>query len=249
MLAQHPQALQQQIAEVDGVEGLQPRLIHGVELAALAIGEGACLASGHAGGVKAPVLPVVDLMGERPCGPALVVHILRLQNLFQQADLIVGVQNGEGGLQAHEFSVATQDLGADGVEGAEPGHALAPRPHERADALLHLAGGLVGEGDRQQLLRPRPARRDDMGDAGGQHTRLARARTRQHQHRAIHGLHRLTLFRVEPFEIAWRPDGGGTGARSDAALPGGGRYGEIGLISARQVKGIGQGERLQARTE
>ena len=88
-----------------------------------------------------------------------------------------------------------------------------------------------------------------MGDAGGEHPGLACACPRQHQHGAIHGLHRLALLGVEPFEIARRPDGGGAGARGDPALPGGGRYGEIGLISARQVKGIGQGERLQARTE
>jgi hypothetical protein len=47
-------------------------------------------------------------------------------------------------------------LHADGVEGAEPGHALDHAADEPADALLHLARGLVGEGDGEDLAGPAP---------------------------------------------------------------------------------------------
>ena len=50
-----------------------------------------------------------------------------------------------------QLGVPAQDLDADGVEGAEPGHALDGAADQRADALLHLARGLVGEGDGQDL--------------------------------------------------------------------------------------------------
>ena len=70
---------------------------------------------------------------------------------LHEADLVVGVEDGEVRLQADQLGVAAQDLGADGVEGAEPGHALGGAADQRADALLHLARGLVGEGHGQDL--------------------------------------------------------------------------------------------------
>jgi hypothetical protein len=44
------------------------------------------------------------------------------------------------------------------VERRDP-HALRDVADEPCDALAHLAGGLVGEGDREDLARPRLARR------------------------------------------------------------------------------------------
>ena len=92
-------------------------------------------------------------------------------------------------------------LGADRVEGAEPGHALDRGADQLADALLHLARGLVGEGDRENFGgRARPGV-EDVGDAGGQHARLAGAGAGQHQHRAFDRLDRLALLGVEAGEI------------------------------------------------
>jgi hypothetical protein len=85
----------------------------------------------------------------------------RRQQLLQQAQLVVGVEDGEIGLQADELGVAAQQLDADGMEGAEPGHALHGAADEGADAVLHLARRLVGEGDDEDLRRP--------GLAGGEH--------------------------------------------------------------------------------
>ena len=105
------------------------------------------------------------------------------------------------------------------MERAQPRHALANRPGERADALLHLARRLVGEGDGQNLMRLRAARRDDVGDARRQHARLAGACPRQHQHGTIHSLDGCPLFGIQNIEIARLGHAslhGGLSARSNA---------------------------------
>ena len=88
-----------------------------------------------------------------------------------------------------------------------------------ADALLHLARGLVGEGDGEDLAaagRGRCARMWAMrvvSTAG-----LAGAGAGQHQHRPVERLDRLALLRVQAVEI-----GRGAGAertRGDAARGG-----------------------------
>ncbi len=84
---------------------------------------------------------------------------------------------------------------------AQPLHALDHAADERADALLHFARGLVGEGDGQDLAGQRAPCRQDVGEARGEHPRLAGARARQHQHRAVERQHRLALALVQPLQI------------------------------------------------
>ena len=107
--------------------------------------------------------------------------------------------------------MAAQDLDADGVERAEPRHALDGAAHQRADALLHLARRLVGEGDGQDLGAARAARAQDVGNAGGEHAGLAGAGPRQHQHRSVDRLDGGPLLRVEV-----RPCRGPRAARAPA---------------------------------
>jgi hypothetical protein len=76
------------------------------------------------------------------------------------------------------------------------------RPTRWADAVLHLAGRLVGEGDGEDLRRIGPPGRDDMGDAGRQDAGLAGAGAGQDEHRPVECLDRLALLRVQPIEIA-----------------------------------------------
>ena len=85
-----------------------------------------------------------------------------------------GVVDGEAGLEAELVDLLAQDAHARGVERRDP-HQPRPRPDEHLDPLLHLGGGLVGEGDREDRPRVGLALRDDPGDPPGQHPRLARA--------------------------------------------------------------------------
>jgi len=116
----------------------------------------------------------------------------------------VDVEDGEIGLQSDQLGMPPEDFHADGVEGAEPGHALDDAAHHGADPLLHLARGLVGEGHRQDFGRPGALGGEDMGDAGGQHAGFAGSGARQHQHRAVERDHRLALFGVEVVQVGGR---------------------------------------------
>ena len=65
------------------------------------------------------------------------------------------------------------------------------------DAVAHLFGGLIREGDRQDVARPDAALSDDIGDAMSNYARLARARARQNQQRPVARTDCLALLFVE----------------------------------------------------
>ena len=119
--------------------------------------------------------------------------------------------------------MAAHDLDPDGVEGAEPRHAFDHAADQLADAGLHLARRLVGEGDGEDLRGPRPSQAQNMADAGGEHARLAGAGAGQHQERAVKRLDRLALLGVERVEIMAR-------AQAHGAL----RGGQLLLVGRRQ---------------
>ena len=215
MLAEQADVFQQQIAEIGGVEDFQPLLIAGVEFAALAVAEHRGFAAGNLRRSQAAVFPAVDQSGQHPRRPALVVDVLGLQQLLQQPDLIVDIEHGEVRFELHQFGMDTQDAAADRVEGAEPRHAFDGLAEHLAEPVLHLARRLVGEGHRQDLVRPCPALAQDVGDAGGQHAGLAGAGAGQHQNRSVQRDHRLALLRVEAGEIL--RTGRGPRTRGDAA--------------------------------
>ena len=235
---QNHQIVQQQIAEIAGVERFQPILIGAVHHLALAIGKGLILACIEIGRGQALVLPAIEQRGEAARGPALFVQIGLADQLFQQAQLIVGIDDGEVRFQPDQFGMAAQHLGADGVKGAEPRHALHRIADHAAHPLTHFPRRLVGEGDRQDLARPGQAAVDDMRQPRGERCRLARTRARQHQQRAVSGHHRFALGRVERADIGRRSGivrGGGIG---------GGKLfghreqvGNAGIIGKRRVGG------------
>ena len=204
LLAKQANAFEQEVAEVGGVEHLEPLLVGGVQLLAAAAGKARRLSGGDLLRREPAVLPAVEKARKHARRPAFLVDVLRLQELLEEADLIVLVENGEVGFQAHQFGVAAQDFYADRMEGAEPGHALDDLPDHRADASFHFARGLVGEGDRKNLARARPPGGEDVGDACGQHTRFAGAGAGEHQHRPFQGLDRQPLLRIETGQIGRR---------------------------------------------
>ena len=204
MLAEQPDAFEQQIAEIGGVENLQPLLKRLVEFQPLAVGEHGGFARRHLLGREPAVLPAVDQHRQHARRPALLVDVLGFQKLLEQPDLVVDVENGEVGFQPDQLGVAAQNLHADRMEGAEPRHALDHVADDVADAVLHLARRLVGEGDGEDFARPGAADGEDVGDAHGEHAGLAGAGAGQHQHRAVERLDRQPLLGIEPGEIRRR---------------------------------------------
>ena len=91
------------------------------------------------------------------------------------------------------------------MEGAHPGHPLGHLAQQTPHAQLHLSRGLVGEGHRQNLIRPRLAHPQQMHDPRRQRLGLARPRPGQHQHRTIQRLDRCALRRVQIVQIGRRP--------------------------------------------
>ena len=158
MLAPETQAFEQEIAEIGGVERLQPILIGGVEPAALAVGEGAGLARGDLGRAQTAVFPAVDHGGELARGPTLLVDALGRDHLLHQPELVVGAEDREIGAQVDQLGMPPQDLGADGMEGAEPLHAFGDRSDQGCDPLAHFPRGLVGERHRRGCRTAAPCR-------------------------------------------------------------------------------------------
>jgi hypothetical protein len=194
--------VEQQVAEIAGVQCLQPLLVSRVERSALAVGIGFALAGIDLARLPATVLPAVDIAGERPRRPPLLVDVGGGNELLQEPKLIVGVEDGEVGLETGQLRVAPKHLGADGVEGAEPGHPLHRIADDPADPLLHLARGLVGEGDGEDLGRPGAAGGDEVREPGGERRGSCPSRAGEHQHRPFGRQHRLALRLVEAAQIA-----------------------------------------------
>ncbi len=139
--------MQQQIAEIDRVQLPQTGLILRVKLDAPAV-IGPRIRRRYPVGRQRAVLPAVDDIGQLPRRPALVVDPRRLHQLFQQPDLIVGVEDGEVRFEVDQFRMPPQQLDADRMEGAQPGHPLDALTQKAPDPLLHLARRLVGKGHR-----------------------------------------------------------------------------------------------------
>ena len=78
--------------------------------------------------------------------------------LLEEPQLIVGIENGEIGTQTGKFRVPAQQLGPDGMERAEPGHAFDHCSTSAPTRGFHLARGLVGEGHREEISTARRGR-------------------------------------------------------------------------------------------
>ena len=190
------QVVQEEVAEVAGVQHPQALLIGPVEVLDLVAGKACALPGGQLLRRPAAVLPVVDQAGQGLGRPPLHVDVGGLHHLLDQALLVVGIEDGEGGLQAHDLGVPAQDLGGDGVEGAQPAQALGLGPKDGGETFAHLPRGLVGEGDRQDLPGPGPAGGEDVGQSRGQHPGLAGTGSGQHQDGPVDGLHGLALLGI-----------------------------------------------------
>ena len=200
LLLEQAQAMQQQIAEIAGVQREKTLLVRGIELARTPERELVDVGFRHLFGSLAAIFPALDGREQGARRPAPGIQVRRLDHLLQQAQLIVGVEDREVGLEPDQLGVPAQQAGAERVEGAEP-QALDALPEQPRDAQDHLARRLVGEGHRERLIRPHPPGHQQVGKARGQHPGLAGAGAGEHQERPVVRLDRGALRRVERVEI------------------------------------------------
>ncbi|CAB4581237.1 unannotated protein [freshwater metagenome] len=85
------------------------------------------------------------------------------------------------------------------MKGRDP-HLFGHRTNERGDALFHLASGLIREGDGEDFERRHTKVADEMSNALGEHTGLARTGASDDEQRAFGVGHGLVLDGIEALE-------------------------------------------------
>ena len=147
MFAENVEHVQQQIAEVASIERAQTILIKRVEPLPFAIGPGLVFQRVKIGGVVSAVFPAVDQPGQLSRRPALVVQTFSLDQLLEQAQLVIGINDRECRVQPDEFGMPSQHLGRNGVECAQPRHAFDRGANYGANPFAHFARRTVGKSD------------------------------------------------------------------------------------------------------
>ena len=150
-------------------------------------------------GILQLVLRVGDPPQHRPRGELLGVELELLADQRHEASRVGRVVDREGRLDVEPADLAPQDAYAGRVERGHP-HDPGAAADQILDALAHLGGGLVGEGDRQDRPRMGAALADQPRDATGQHAGLARSGARDDQKRRTGVLHGLALGLVQAVE-------------------------------------------------
>ena len=211
----------EQVVEVHGAGTLQSRLVLGVDLGDLAVVDDL----GALGGVVRAAAVVLQ-RGHR-CVHRTWREALRVD--AQIADDVAGEPHGVGlvvdrelrGI-AEQLCVAPQDAHTGRVERGDP-HALGDGADEAGDALAHLCSGLVGEGDREHLVRRDLVLLDEVRDAVREHPGLARARAGDDEQRPAGVGDRLELGRVQALEevVAGHPGNPTRGVRQPPGAAGG----------------------------
>ncbi len=189
MLAEQPQREQNQIVEIHGVAGVQRGF---VTLGECARASARTLSIAESRRVFAAVLELAQHRQHRAGIGLLALGGNVREDFFDRAELLRFVVDDEIAFVAQFLDVLAQNADAERMEGAD-GRAVRLCASESGfrrsgsslrDALLHFARGLVGERDAEDVSR-RNAALDHVRDAEGDDARLARARARQDQHRAV----------------------------------------------------------------
>ena len=105
-----------------------------------------------------------------------------VQVLPDQDHLLGGREDPELAASPELQGELAEDLVAESVEGANDGVVQSDRRVD-VDALLHLGRGPLGKGDRQDLVRLRGARGDEVDDPRGEDVGLPRPRARDDEQR------------------------------------------------------------------
>ena len=204
----------EQIVEVHRVRGVHPLLVELVDVGDGRLEERPLLLAERLG-VAQPVLRTRDLALDRPRREALRVDLELVHAALDHPPRIRLVVDREAALVGEPIGVLTEDPRAGGVEGHHP-HDARGGAGQRPDPLLHLAGRLVGEGDREDLARARHSRGQQVSDPVGQDPGLARAGAGEHQQRPLAVLHGIGLRRIEARKQALHRRRTGADRRSGA---------------------------------
>jgi hypothetical protein len=145
------------------------------------------------------VLLRVDPPRDLPRREARLVQLQRLHHALDQPQLVVAVQYLETLRQLRVPPVQAQQAMGDAVEGADP-HAARIATQLRGDARAHLAGRLVGEGDREDAVHRHAEHLVQPGDAVGKHAGLAGAGAGEDKVMTGRSGNGLALGRVQPVE-------------------------------------------------
>ena len=187
-----------QVVEVEGVRLLEARLVQRVDLGELLLDDRLGLVP-EALVVDELVLQVADLVAHRPRREALGVEVQVAAHQRHEALAVGRVVDREGAGEPELLGLGAQDAHARRVEGHDP-HGPGTAADDRGDALAHLGRGLVGERDGEDLAGLHPARREQVGDAGGERLGLARAGARDDEQRPALVHHGSALLGVQPLE-------------------------------------------------
>ena len=229
--------MEQQVAEIAGVEGAQPLLVGSVELGALAVGVGLGLAGIDVGGVQPrffqrSISPASWRAGQRFSSRSAALISCFSRRSWSSVSRMVKLpcRPTSSAWRRSILAPIAWKVPSQGMPSTAP-------PEMAADPLLHLARRLVGEGDGEDLGRPGLARGDQVGEPGGQRRGLAGAGAGEDQHRPFGGQHRLALRRVEAGEIG-RFGGGDGGFGHKGEVGGRERNGNRVKTSRRGCAGV-----------
>ncbi len=197
---EHVDGPQQQVVEVHRVGFQHPALVervglphHLLERRALHLPVGL--------GVHERVLGVGDPRLHGPRRVALRVHLQLVEAALHHAPGVGLVVDREALRVAEPLGLQAKQAGAGGVEGHHPHPPLDPAD-QAGDPFAHLLRRLVGEGDREDLVRARLAGREQPGDAVGEHAGLARPCPGEDQQRPLAVGDGVSLGAVQPGEQA-----------------------------------------------
>ena len=205
IIAQQDIGVEQQVVEVhrSGDAATAPvLLVDGCSLGTLgvAVGINQVLVAGIVLGGDQRVLGIADLRLDGGGLIDLVVEAHILDDELDEGARVTLVVDGEITPEADAVGIAAQQAGENGVERAHPQLGGDIGARKRFDALAHLAGSLVGEGERHDAPRF-VAQPEQMHDFVGQHARLARAGPRNHQLRPVAILDGRTLLLIQFLQI------------------------------------------------
>ncbi len=198
---EEPVGIEQQVVEVHGVGLTAPLEVLAVDVrqqrhAVALVGHPYGCTRGIVAREHQAVLGVRNLVLHGGGAIDLVVKTHAPDDALQEAAAVRRVVYGELRREAYAAALGVEDAQEHGVERPHPQVACALSAHLTADALLHLAGGLVCECQRQNAPRL-IAMLQQPCNLVGQHPRLARACSGDDQRGAVTVGHGLALALIE----------------------------------------------------